>query len=185
MEEENNKNIEEENKEWREELRYFKQQYVLKSVIVFTILGCLIAIASSAVTHYFTLKLREDKFVESTYKIQKGKTTATDEIDTIEEVLTTFAEIVDSQYIGEIERKTLVNDTIKGFIKGIGDEYSEYMTADDWEEYQETALGNYSGVGIMMVAADNGYILVTNVIKDSPAERAGILEGDYLYRSHA
>lgn len=177
MEEDNNIDIEEEKEE---ELRYFKKQFVLKSILVFVVLGCLIAIGTAALSRYFLVTRREDKFISSTYKIKSGKTTASDEIDEISEVLADFAEIIDSQYIGEIERKTLVNETIKGFVKGIGDEFSEYMTPSDWEDYQETALGNYSGVGIVMTAGDNGYILVTSVIKDSPAEKAGVLQGDYI-----
>ena len=54
------------------------------------------------------------------------------------------------------------------------------MTAEEWTQYQEDALGNYSGVGIVMMQDDNGYILVTNVIKDGPAEKAGIKQGDYI-----
>lgn len=174
--------MEEENQEIEEkdELKSFKQQFVFKSILVFAVLGCGIAILSSAVTHYFTLKRSEEKFVSATYKIEKGKTTATDELENISEVLTTFAEIVDQQYIGDIERKTLINETIKGFIKGLGDEYSEYMTPSDWTDYKETQLGNYSGVGIVMSPGDNGYILVTSVIKDSPAEKAGVQQGDYI-----
>ena len=61
-------------------------------------------------------------------------------------------------------------------MQGLGNDF----VVLDWEEYQESALGNYSGVGIVMTPDDTGYILVTNVIKDSPAEKAGILQGDYI-----
>ena len=166
--------------ELKEQIQYLKRQWIYKTIATVVILGCIIGVASSAMTYYFTLKKKNDKFVASTYKIESGTTTATDAIPEVTQVLSTFAELVDDQYIGDIEKTKLVNETIKGFIKGIGDEYSEYMTAEDWDEYQEDALGNYSGVGIIMTAADNGYILVTNVIKDSPAEAAGVKQGDYI-----
>ena len=54
------------------------------------------------------------------------------------------------------------------------------MTAEDWNKYKEDALGNYCGIGISMVAGENGYALITNIIKDGPAEKAGIQKEDYI-----
>lgn len=166
--------------EREDELKYLKRQWIYKSIALFVVLGCIICVASSSITYYLTIKNKENKFVASTYEIKGEKTTAIDAIDDVSNVLRKFAEIVDSQYIGDIEKNKLVSETVKGFIKGIGDDYSEYMTAEDWEDYQEKALGNYSGVGIVMTGDDNGYVLVTNVIKDSPAEKGGVKQGDYI-----
>ena len=179
MEENNNPINQEEEKE--ESIKYLRRQWIYKTIAWFVILGCVIGVASSSITYYFTLKKKDNKFIASTYEIEKGETTtASDAIEDISKVLSTFAELVDDQYIGDIEKNELVTETVKGFINGIGDEYSEYMTAEDWEQYQEDALGNYSGVGIVMTAGDNGYILVTKVIKDSPAEAAGVKQSDYI-----
>lgn len=164
-----------------EELKDIKKQWIYKAIMIFVFLGCMIVIVSSSLTYYFTLTSKENKFVASTYEIKEGETIkATDAIDDIADVLKPFAEIIDSKYIGEIEKSKLISETIKGFIKGIGDDYSEYMTAEEWEKYKEDALGNYVGVGIVMTSGENGYVLVTNVIKDSPAEREGVLKGDYI-----
>ena len=40
--------------------------------------------------------------------------------------------------------------TIKGYVKGLGDKYTEYYTKDEWKEFEEEALGNYKGIGIYM-----------------------------------
>lgn len=173
---ENEKN--EENVE--NEVKYFKKQWAYKTVAIIVILGCIIGVASSSLTYYITLKRQSKKFVTPSLRVESGKTDAVDAIDDLDEALKNFAEIVDSQYIGDIDKKELVDETVKGFINGLGDEYSEYMTAEEWEQYQEDALGNYSGVGIVMLQDDNGYILVTSVIKDGPAEKAGIKQGDYI-----
>ena len=179
MEENKNDNLNQEEREY--DISYLKRQWCYKTIAIIVILGCIIGVAASSITYYVTLRKKDNKFIESTYKIEKGtKTTATDSIDDLAEVLEAFAEIVDEQYIGDIEKSKLISETVKGFIKGIGDDYSEYMTSEEWKKYQEDALGNYSGVGIIMTAAENGYILVTNVIKDSPAEKSGILQGDYI-----
>ena len=179
---EENKDFEEnenEEEDFESKISYLKKQWFYKSSIIFVILGCVIAILTSIVIRY-NIRKDNQKFVSSTYKIKNETTKAVDAIDDLDSVLNDFAKIVDNQYIGEIDKKKLVDETVKGFINGLGDEYSEYMTAEEWEQYQEDALGNYSGVGIVMTADDNGYILVTNVIKESPAEKAGIKQGDYI-----
>ena len=185
MEENNNEKLESPIMEEEVDIGYLKRQWFYKAVVIFTVLGCLIGVAASSITYYFTIKNKNDKFISSMYKIStEGNgdkvTTASSALADLTDVLESFAEVVDSEYIGEIEKSELINSTVKGFIKGIGDEYSEYMTASEWKEYQEEALGNYSGVGIIMMQDDNGYILVTNVIKDGPAEKAGIKQGDYI-----
>lgn len=182
MEENNNEEIENNEVDSNQDILYLKKQWLYKTIVVVVALGCIIGIASSSITYYFTLKNKNKKFVESTYKLDNSTTTttATEAIGDLTGVLESFAEIVDDQYIGDIDKTKLVDETVKGFINGLGDEYSEYMTAEEWQQYQEDALGNYSGVGIVMMQDDNGYILVTNVIKDSPSEKAGIKQGDYI-----
>ena len=180
MEEKDNDEIENSKVDEKNDISYLRKQWIYKSIIVVVFIWCIIGIASSSITYYFTLENKNKKFVASTYKVENETTTASGAIDDLTDVLESFAEIVDEQYIGEIDKSKLVNETVKGFINGLGDEYSEYMTAEEWTQYQEDALGNYSGVGIVMMQDDNGYILVTNVIKDGPAEKAGIKQGDYI-----
>lgn len=185
MEENENNELEKNENEkteenFEDEVKYLKKQWAYKTLAWLVVLGCIIGVVSSALTYYITLKRQNKRFVTSALKIESGKTDAVDAIDDLDEVLSSFAEIVDSQYIGDIDKKELVNETIKGFINGLGDEYSEYMTAEEWEEYQEDALGNYTGVGIIMTQGDDGYIMVNNVFKDSPAEKAGIKQGDMI-----
>lgn len=164
-----------------EQIKYLKKQWFYKTIIIFTLFGCAIGIAVSSITYYLTIKEKNDKFVASTYTAkQVDITNATNAVPEVSQVLTDFAELIDDKYIGEIEKTKLIDETVKGFVKGIGDEYSEYMTKEDWDKFQEEAMGNYSGVGIIMTSGDNGYILVTKVVKDSPAEKAGVLQGDYI-----
>lgn len=182
MEENNNNEQTIQESDIENEIKYLKKQWLYKTIAIVVILGCIIGVASSAFTYYFTIKKKNDKFVASTYDLKEGTTTtATGAIGDVTPTLTAFAEMIDELYIGEIDKKELVTETIKGFIKGIGDEYSEYMTAEEWQQYQEDSFGNYFGVGIaMMEDKEKGYILVANVIKDSPAERAGIKTGDFI-----
>lgn len=165
-----------------EDVNELTKQWAFKTVLVAVIVGCIIAVLSSTITGYIIIKNKNQKFLTSTETAKKKEVIkSTEAIDDLSQLLSTFAEIIDSRYIGEIDKSTLVDETLKGFINGIGDEYSEYMTAEEWKEYQADALGNYVGVGIYMRQdKEVGYILVESTIKGTPAEKAGIQSGDYI-----
>ena len=78
----------------------------------------------------------------------------------------------------EIDEKKLLDSTLKGYIEGLDDEYSEYMTSEEWEDYQADALGNYVGIGIYMSMDKNNNVIVLTPIPGTPAEEAGIEAGD-------
>jgi carboxyl-terminal processing protease len=186
--------MEEENKEEetisQEDFKYLKKQWIYKTIATVVIIGCLIGVLSASITYYVVYKQKMNKFTTSISSIKSvdddgnetsETVTASETISELTTVLNTFAEFVDENYIGEIDKNELIDSTVKGFIEGIGDEYSEYMTADEWTEYQEEALGNYVGVGIYMrVDDETNYIMVDSTIKDTPAEEAGIKSGDLI-----
>ena len=91
--------------------------------------------------------------------------------------------VIDRTYINadEINEDELVEYAVKGYVAGLGDEYTEYMTPDEWEEYQETAIGNYEGIGVYLtVTQDTNEIIVIAPLEESVAEKAGIQSGDII-----
>lgn len=54
------------------------------------------------------------------------------------------------------------------------------MTTDEWDDFQSQALGNYVGIGIYMATDKNDNVVVLSPIEGSPAEKAGIKEGDII-----
>ena len=101
-------------------------------------------------------------------------------IKVISDTLVNFRKVIDQIYIGDIDEQKMMDETIKGYINGLGDEYSEYMTAEEWEEYQAAALGNYVGIGIYMSVDKNDNVVVVEPIKGTPAEMAGLKSGDII-----
>jgi carboxyl-terminal processing protease len=59
------------------------------------------------------------------------------------------------------------------------DEYSAYLTGDQLREVYQQIEGNFVGLGVEL-KADNGALLIVHVIPGSPAQRAGILDGDRI-----
>ena len=88
--------------------------------------------------------------------------------------------IVDSSYVGEVKEEDLMNGALKGYIQGLGDDYTEYMTKEEWEEFESTALGDFVGIGIYIGQDKNGNSVVLSPIKGSPAEEAGLEKGDII-----
>ena len=95
--------------------------------------------------------------------------------------LSKYRSIIDKYYLGEVDEEKLKEGAIKGYIEGLGDPYTEYISKEDMQEYLEDTMGNFVGIGIYMVKdTEANRIRVLTPIKDSPAERAGILPGDLI-----
>lgn len=61
-----------------------------------------------------------------------------------------------------------------------GDEYTEYLTKNEYEDLMVSVLGNYVGIGIYMAQTTDGNIIILFPIEGSPAEEAGLQPGDII-----
>ena len=99
----------------------------------------------------------------------------------IETEINKLKKVIDEYYLGEVNEEDLKEGAIKGYIEGLNDPYTEYITKEDMEDYLADTLGNFVGIGIYMVKnTQNNTIEVLSPIKNSPAQAAGILPGDII-----
>ena len=95
--------------------------------------------------------------------------------------LNKYRKIIDKYYLGDVDEEKLKEGAIKGYIEGLGDKYSEYISKEDMEDYMADTTGNFVGIGIYMVQDTKlNKIMVLSPIKGGPAEKAGIQPGDYI-----
>lgn len=95
--------------------------------------------------------------------------------------LSKYKKIIDKYFLGNVDEEKLKEGAIKGYIEGLDDQYTEYISKDDMKDYLEDTTGNFVGIGIYMTKDTNANkIMVLSPIKGSPAEKAGILPGDYI-----
>ena len=95
--------------------------------------------------------------------------------------LENYRQIIDKYYLGEVDEEKLVEGAIKGYVEGLGDPYTEYISKEDMEDYIEDTMGNFVGIGIYMIKnTQYDRIQVLATIKGSPAEKAGIQAGDLI-----
>ncbi|MBE6847713.1 MAG: S41 family peptidase [Ruminococcus sp.] len=92
------------------------------------------------------------------------------------------AEIRSSYYTKEIDEEALMDATLKGYVAGLGDPYSVYLTDEELAETREGNTGQYVGIGVSVLQSQDNTVLVTDVFPNSPAEKGGIGVGDYIIR---
>lgn len=99
----------------------------------------------------------------------------------LESKMANFKKIIDKYYLGKVEDEELTEGALKGYIEALGDEYSQYFTKEELEEYKADAIGNFVGIGIYMVKnEEKNSIMVLSPIEESPAAKAGIESGDLI-----
>lgn len=92
-----------------------------------------------------------------------------------------YREIIDKYYLGEVDESKLEEGAIKGYIEGLDDSYTEYISKEDMDSYLDDTMGNFVGIGIYMIKNTKyDKIQVLSTIKGSPAEEAGIQSGDLI-----
>ena len=99
----------------------------------------------------------------------------------ISNTLASYRKIIDQKFLGEVDENKLMQETIRGYIKGLDAPYTEYMTKEEMEEFTSDVMGNFTGIGIYLTKdIQKNVVLVISPIKDTPAHKAGILPGDII-----
>ncbi|MBD3917285.1 S41 family peptidase [Paenibacillus sp. PR3] len=83
------------------------------------------------------------------------------------------------EYLNGAEPKDLIDGATEGMVKSLNDKYSKYLIGDSGEAYVQNYESEVVGIGIQLREEDNVFIIDT-VIKDSPAEKAGLKAEDIL-----
>lgn len=99
----------------------------------------------------------------------------------LELAIAKIRQIIDEDYLGEIDEEKLIDYAIKGYVEGLGDKYTEYFTEKEMEEFITDTVGDYVGIGIYMAQdTDNDAIVIISPIEGSPADKAGLRPGDII-----
>ncbi len=92
--------------------------------------------------------------------------------------LNNLLHIIDDQYVDSVNIDDLVDKAIPQILAEL-DPHSVYISAEDVQKANASLQGSFSGVGIEFVIREDT-IRVQGVIKNGPAEKAGILAGDKI-----
>ena len=151
-----------------------KRQNVYK-IIMLIVLTITITYIVTAITFY--------------QKIQKSDVGEIDDYilsysdDSTDMNLTEIKAILSQKYIGDLDEEKMYEGAIKGYVSGLGDPYTEYLSKEDMDKLKEDTSGKYVGIGVYVTNdTTTDSILVVGVMKNSPALEAGIQAGDYIIK---
>lgn len=94
------------------------------------------------------------------------------------EALDTY--VRENYYSEELDEEALMNGILKGYVAGLDDPYSTYMTAEEYSAKMTRESGQTIGIGVTVTKADDGMIQVVSVQENSPAEEAGVQPEDRI-----
>ena len=148
-----------------------KLQRVFK-IIMLVVLTAVITFMITTIALYNTIGKNRVKYI-----MTKGTTSE------LGEDLQSLQKFIEEKYNGSIDESKMAEGAIKGYVSGLNDIYSEYISKDEMKEYMESTNGKYVGVGIYISSnTKTNQIVVLAPIKQSPAEKAGLRTGDIILK---
>lgn len=103
-----------------------------------------------------------------------------DEFKVLNAKLQVVKDYLKDNYIGELNTDKMIEGAIKGYVEGVGDDYTEYLSKDDYEELLVNVTGDFVGIGVYIYKDKENNLIVLAPMENSPAEEAGIEAGDII-----
>ena len=158
---------------------------VMVGVLV-TALVCLITVGASAGIYMFGRRVIDN---QTQVQVQtEGTPSQAQEPVNFENVtkkLEQIQDIIDKKYLFEEKIDTSEEEAgiYQGFLSGLNDPYAVYYAPDELTSFLDETNGSYCGIGALVSQnVQTGVSTIVRVFEGSPAEEAGILPGDALYK---
>ena len=91
-------------------------------------------------------------------------------------------ETIEEFFWKEVPAAQMEEGIYKGLLDSLEDPYSVYYTHEELLELQEQTEGIYYGIGAYISQdLETGYVQISKIIKDTPAEESELQPGDYIY----
>lgn len=103
-----------------------------------------------------------------------------DDYTTLNAKLQIVKDYLKDNYIGELNIDKMMEGAIKGYVEGVGDDYTEYLSKDDYEELLVSVTGDFVGIGVYIYKDKDENLIVLETMENSPSKEAGIEAGDII-----
>ena len=103
--------------------------------------------------------------------------------DTVEK-LEALEDVIEEYYYRDedIDTDAMIEGMYAGLVDSLGDPYSVYYTAEEWQEMMADTEGIYYGIGAYVsLDTTTGFAKISGIIANTPAEEAGLRENDIIY----
>lgn len=123
---------------------------------------------------------------KNAFQVNAGARTTADSVvttDTIQK-MKTIEQVIDQYYYGdEVTSEELQDGIYKGMVAALNDPYSEYYPAEELEEVLNDNQGVSYGIGAYIsLNRTMNTAMISGVMEGTPAEEAGLREGDLIYQ---
>lgn len=89
---------------------------------------------------------------------------------------------VESEYYKDIDETVMMDHALKGYMNGLDDPYSNYLTAEEYSQWQSNEAGISVGIGVTVTfLEEEGTLQIMEVNAGSPAELAGLQINDQIF----
>lgn len=155
-------------------MNFEKKNNTYKVIMLVIVTALITFLLTTALLYNYCFKSSSGKVKVLTKYIESS------EGENLEARIEIVKEYLDDYYVGELNEANMMESAIKGYIDGIGDKYTEYLTQSEYEDLLISVNGEYIGIGIYMTQSVDGDVIVLLPIKGSPAEEADIRSGDII-----
>lgn len=162
---------------------------VMVGVLV-TAFACLVTVGTSAGIYMFGRRVIDNQV--QVQAEQEGDSPASTtagsgglNMDQVAGKIGQIQNIIDKEYLFEdqIEPEKEEAGIYQGFLYGLNDPYAVYYTKEDLASMMDEIKGSYCGIGALVSQnVKTGVSTIVRVFEGSPAEKAGMLPGDALYK---
>ena len=87
--------------------------------------------------------------------------------------------LVSERFVDTLPEDAMYEKAARGLVRELNDPYSELLSPRESKQFSTRTDGRYGGLGMTIEPRDN-QISVVNVFPNTPAERAGVREGDRI-----
>ncbi|GKQ42722.1 peptidase S41 [Companilactobacillus sp. RD055328] len=94
---------------------------------------------------------------------------------------TTVYNDLNKSYYKKTDSEKLINSAISGMVSSLNDPYTEYISAENMESFNNNISGDVSGIGVV-VSTKSNEVKVVSVVSDSPADHAGLKADDVIVK---
>ena len=88
--------------------------------------------------------------------------------------------LVRNQYVDTVIASSVYEKAARGLVRELNDPYSELLSPKASEDFNRTTGGRYGGTGMLIGEQSTGVFVVDRVFPNTPAEDAGVREGDRI-----
>jgi len=141
------------------------RQYVLQVVMI--------AMLASAVTWLITYTAT----IKGAEKDLEGMVADAEKYRKLNEIQS----YVEQYFVGDYDHDAVMDSAAAGYVDGLDDRWSYYMSAEQYETYKESNEDHFVGIGVTITwNEEKGCLQVMDINEGSPAEEADMEAMDYI-----